>query len=48
MSLSLRARPFGLLTDLIDIVQDVATEDRIANNNFNAMNENVRKLINQE
>ena len=45
MSVSVQARPFGLLTDLIEIVKDVAIEDRIANRNFNAMNENIKNLM---
>lgn len=48
MSVTLSARPFGLLTDLIDVVKDVAAEDRIANKNFQAMNYNLKNLMEGE
>lgn len=48
MSVSLKARPFGLLTDMIEIIQDVAVEDKIANRNFNTMNENIKNLMEME
>lgn len=48
MSVSVSARPFGLITDLIDIIKDVAAEDKIAQNNFNAFNENVKNLMDEE
>lgn len=47
MSVSVQARPFGLLTDLIDVVKDVAVESRIAEKNFSAMNENIKNLMEQ-
>lgn len=48
MSVTLSARPFGLLTDLIDVVKDVAVEDKIARKNFNSMNYNLKNLMEGE
>ncbi|MCR4880923.1 MAG: hypothetical protein K6A44_03110 [bacterium] len=48
MSVSISARPFGLLTDLVDVIKDVAVEDKIAQNNFNSLNENMKNLINED
>ena len=48
MSVTVSARPFGLLTDLVDIIKDVAVEDKIVQNNFNALNENMRNLITED
>ena len=48
MSVTLSARPLGLLTDLIDVVKDVAVEDKIARKNFNSMNYNLKNLMDGE
>ena len=48
MSVTLSARPLGLLTDLIDVVKDVAAEDKIAQKNFNSMNYNLKSLMEGE
>ena len=48
MSVSVNARPFGLLTDLMDVIRDVAAEDKIAQKNFDSMNEKIKNMLHED